>query len=72
MYKNIVISVLITVLLMRHPWLASGTLSEQIAVAVGTAVVVFIFLLFLEEFVEKRKRIRKIFNIIKGLREGKP
>lgn len=81
MYKNIIISVLTAELLIKHPWYAGCTLSERIALIMGTATVVFIFLLFLEDLWKKiqkcirkvrryRMRVRRLRNTIKKLREG--
>ncbi len=67
MHKDIIISLLAGVILSDSPWFAvSG--AERTAFVLGTATVVFIFLLFLEEISQKwrkyRRRVRRIHRII--------
>lgn len=71
MIKDIVISILAAVILQEHPWMSAGTMEERIVIIMGLAVVLFIFLLFLEEMVEKAMRVRKIRQILNKLRSLK-
>lgn len=67
MLKNIVISVLGAVIISDYPWLSAGDVMEKIAIIMGLAVVLFIFLLFLEEMAEKLQRTREIKRTVKHL-----
>ena len=75
MRKNMVIALLMGVILTDVPWLAISNNGEKMAMIVGIASAVFIFLLFLEEIHEKwteyRKRVRRISRTVKRLRSGK-
>lgn len=72
MYKDIVISLLGALLL--EPVLGSTEVGEQIAIVMGLAAMLFIFLLFCEDQVEKwqkkRRRVRIMEQRIAKLRGG--
>lgn len=74
MHKDVIISFLTAELIMQHPWFAQSTGSERMAIVVGMATVVFIFLLFLEEcygkFRKYAKRVQKIRRTVERLRKG--
>lgn len=71
MLKNIVISILAAVIISDCSWWIIDNMSKHIAVIVGLAVVLFIFLLFLEETGEKLLRVRKIRQIVRRLQSLK-
>lgn len=76
MKKDIIISILAAELILQHPWYTGSSGSERVALIVGTATVVFIFLLFLEDLGDKfrkyRNRVRKMKRIVKRLEKGIP
>lgn len=73
MYKDIVISLLGALLL--EPVLGSTEVGEQIAIVMGLAAMLFIFLLFCEDQLEKlqkkQKRIRELERKLEELKGGK-
>lgn len=73
MYKDIVISLLGALLL--EPVLGSTEVGEQIAIVMGLAAMLFIFLLFCEDqaekWQEKQKRIREMERKLEELKGGK-
>lgn len=74
MCKNMVISLQAGTILADLPCFAISNNGEKMAMIVGIASAVFIFLLFLEEIHEKwteyRKRVRRISRTVKRLRSG--
>ena len=75
MCKNMVISLQAGTILADLPCFEISNNGEKMAMIVGIASAVFIFLLFLEEIHEKwteyRKRVRRISRTVKRLRSGK-
>lgn len=73
MYKDIVISILGALLL--EPVFKTTETGEQIAMVIGLAAVLFIFLLFLENQVEKwqkyRERTQDLERRLEQLRGGR-
>lgn len=70
MMKDITISILGAVVLSGHPWFSAGSRNEKIIIVMGLSVILFIFLLFLEETVKKARRVRNIRRILKRLQGG--
>ena len=74
MSKDIIISILAAELLMQHPWYIGCAGAERMAIVVGTATVVFIFLLFLEDLWDKyrkyRRRVQKVRRTVRNLQKG--
>ena len=72
MRKNIVISLLAGVILTDLPCFVISNNSEKMAMIIGMASAVFIFLLFLEDLYEKwteyRKRVQRIRRTVRQLR----
>ena len=73
MKKDAVIALLAAVIL--EPCFLTKNMEEKIVVVMGLMVVLFIFLLFLEDLLQKwheyRKRCREVQEIVKNLREGR-
>ncbi len=67
MLKEVVIYVLGSMVLSQHPWLQTDDMGEKIVIIVGLAIVLFIFLLFLEETVQKVKRVRKMKQMLRQI-----
>lgn len=71
MCKNIVISLLVGVILTDLPCFVISNNSEKMAMIVGIASAVFIFLLFLEDLYEKwteyRRRVRQVRRTVRRL-----
>lgn len=70
MIKDIVISILAAVILSDNPWMEYEP-SIKGTIIMGFAIVIFIFLLFLEEQVEKMRRVQKIKQILERLKHLK-
>lgn len=70
MLKDITISILGAMVLSGHPWFSTVSRGEKITIVMGLSVILFIFLLFLEETVKKVQRVRNIRRILKRLQGG--
>lgn len=64
MLKNIVISILGAGYFAQHPWFRTSDRSEEIAIILGLAIVLFIFLLFLEETAQKLRRVWEMKRLL--------
>lgn len=70
MLKDITISILGAMILSGHPWFSAVNHGEKITIVMGLSVILFIFLLFLEETGKKVRRVRNIRRILKRLQGG--
>jgi len=64
MLKNIAISIFGAMAFVWHPWFRASDRMEKIAIMLGLAIVLFIFLLFLEETVTKVRKVREMRRML--------
>lgn len=67
MLKNIVISIFGAMVFVRHPWFRTSDKGEEIVIIMGLAIVLFIFLLFLEETTGKVRRVREMKRLLRQI-----